>query len=384
MRKVLYLFPQLALSHGGIQAVNEDTLRALVRAWPSASHRVLLYLNRTPPLRPGGADGDVRALPCGLPSRRLARLRFAAVFVRALAARCPDLVVVGHVDLAPLAWLAQRALRVPYVVWAYGIDVWGLRAGLRAASLRHADRVVAISRYTAREVAALDAGLARRTVIVPPTVADRFRPGGGEELRRCLGLADARVLLTVGRLSAAERYKGIDTVLRALPRVLARAPDVRYVVAGDGDDLPRLRALAGRLGVSDATVFAGAPPDGDMPDYYNACDLFVMPSRREGFGIVFAEALACGKPVLAADAGGAPDAVLDGGLGRLVDPGDADGTARAVLDCLDGHWPAALTDPARLRRSCLKHFGFAAFERRVRDLVRSVVPPTPSRPAGRT
>ena len=383
MPRVVYLFPQLALSRGGIQAVNEDTLRALVGAWPDARHRVLLYLNRTPPPLPGGADGNVRALPCGLRSRRLAKLRFAGVFGK-LAARRPDLVVVGHVDLAPLAWLAQRALRIPYVVWAYGIDVWGLRAGLRAASLRHADRVVAISRYTAREVAALDAGIEDRTAIVPPAVGDRFRPGGGEELRRRLGLVGARVLLTVGRLSAAERYKGVDTVLHALPKLLARAPDVRYVVAGDGDDLPRLRALAGRLGVSDATVFAGAPPDGDMPGYYNACDLFVMPSRREGFGIVFAEALACGKPVVAAAAGGAPDAILDGGLGRLVEPGDADGTAQAVLDFLDGRWPPALTDPARLRRLCLEHFGFTVFERRVRDLVRSVVPPVPPRPAGRT
>ena len=380
MRKVLYLFPQLALSSGGIQAVNEDTLRAVARAWPDARHRVLLYLNRSAPRLPGGVGPGVRALPCGMRSRRLTKLRFAGVFARLLAARRPDLVVAGHVDLAPLAWLAQHALRIPYVVWAYGIEVWGLRTGLRAAGLRHADRVVAISRHTAREVAALDATLAERTVIAPPAVADRFRPGGGEALRRRLGLGGARVLLTVGRLSAAERYKGIDTVLHALPQVLACAPGVRYVVAGDGDDLPRLRALAARLGVAHATVFAGAPPDGDLPGYYNACDLFVMPSRREGFGIVFTEALACGKPVVAAAAGGAPDAVLDGGLGRLVEPGDADATAQAVLDFLSGGWPPALTDPARLRRTCLEHFGFPAFERRVQDVVRSVVE---DRPAGR-
>ena len=381
MREVLYLFQQLALSSGGIQAVNEDTLRALARGWPDARHRVLLFVNRSAPRLPGGVGPGVRTLPCGMRSRHLTVLRFAGVFARVLAARRPDLVVVGHAALAPLAWLAQRALGIPYVVWAHGIEVWGLRTGMRAAGLRYADRVVAVSRYTAGEIAELDPGLADRTVVVPNAVHDRFRPGPGAALRRRLGLAGARALLTVGRLSAAERYKGVDTVLRALPRVLARAPDVRYVVAGGGGDLPRLRALAARLGVAQATVFAGAPPDGDMPDYYNACDLFVMPSRREGFGIVFAEALACGKPVVAAAAGGAPDAVLDGGLGRLVEPGDAGATARAVLDFLDGRWPPALTDPARLRRTCLEHFGFAAFERRVQDLVRSVVPP---RPDGRT
>ena len=380
MREILYLFPQLALSSGGIQAVNEDTLRAVARVWPDARHRVLLFFNRSAPPLPGGVGSKVRVLACGMRSRHLAVLRFAGVFAGLLAARRPDLVVVGHAALAPLAWLAQRALGIPYVVWAHGIEVWGLRAGLRAASLRYADRVVAVSRYTAGEIAALDPGLADRTVVVPNAVADRFRPGGGEALRRRLGLGGARVLLTVGRLSAAERYKGIDTVLHALPRVLARAPDVRYVVAGGGDDLPRLRALAARLGVAHATVFAGAPPDGDLPGYYDACDLFVMPSRREGFGIVFTEALACGKPVLAAAAGGAPDAVLDGRLGRLVEPGDADATAQAVLDFLSGGWPPALTDPARLRRTCLEHFGFPAFERRVQDVVRAAAAP---RPAGR-
>ena len=380
MREILYLFPQLALSSGGIQAVNEDTLRAVARAWPDARHRVLLFFNRSAPPLPGGVGSKVRALPCGMHSRRLAVLRFAGVFARLLATRRPDLVVVGHAALAPLAWLAQRALGIPYVVWAHGIEVWGLRAGLRAAGLRRADRIVAVSRYTAGEIAALDPGLADRTVVVPNAVADRFRPGGGEALRRRLGLGGARVLLTVGRLSAAERYKGIDTVLHALPQVLARAPAVRYVVAGDGDDLPRLRALAARLGVAHATVFAGAPPDRDLPGYYDACDLFVMPSRREGFGIVFTEALACGKPVVAAAAGGAPDAVLDGGLGRLVEPGDVDATAQAVLDFLAGGWPPTLTDPARLRRACLEHFGFPAFERRVQDVVRSVVE---DRPAGR-
>ena len=381
MRDVLYLFPQLALSPGGIQTVNEDTLRVMTRIWPDARHRVLLYRNRTAPGSLDVASARVDSMPCGMRSKRLARLKFAAVFAGMLLLRRPDLVVVGHVNLGPLAWLAKLAFGVPYIVWTHGIEVWRLRGRMRVASLRRADRVVTVSRYTAAQLAQLDPTLPASTVIVPPAVRDRFRPGNGSALRHRLGLAAARVLLTVARV---EGHKGCDTVLRALPRVLRRVPDIRYLVAGEGQDLPRLRALADRLGVTRAVVFAGPVPDRDLPDYYNACDLFVMPSRREGFGIVFVEALACGKPVVAGNAGGSGDAVLQGGLGRLVEPDDADQVAQAILDFIEGSWPPALTDPARLRQMCLDHFGFAAFDRRMRILLdgmatcRRVARPSPA------
>ncbi|MCY4599647.1 MAG: glycosyltransferase [Acidobacteria bacterium] len=387
MRDVLYLFPQLSLSPGGIQTVNEDTLQVIARAWPAARHRVLLYINRTVP-RPPAATGlpPVRLTACGMRSRRLARLRFALAFAMALFPRRPDLVVVGHVDLAPLAWMAKMVFGTPYVVWAHGTDVWGLRQPLRLASLAAADRVAAVSRYTAESLHGIAPGLPERITIIPNAVRDRFRPGNGGAVRRRLGLDDgARVLLTVARLRDTERYKGCDTVIRALPRVLRRAPDTRYVIVGEGDGLPRLRALAERLGVRDAVVFAGAAPDAELPAYYNACDLFVMPSAGEGFGIVFIEALACGKPVIAGDAGGSRDAVLDGGLGRLAEPGDPGRQARVVVDWLEGRWPPDLTDPARLRRVCVEHFGSAAFDRRVRELVRGVTAAEPrivARPAG--
>lgn len=386
MRDVLYLFPQLFLSPGGIQAVNEDTLQVVARAWPAARHRVLLYLNRTVPGPEAVGLPPVRLTACGRRSRRLARLRFALTFAMALFPRRPDLVVVGHVDLAPLAWLAKFVFGVPYVVWAYGTDVWGLRRPLRLASLAAADRVVAISRHTAGSLLGIAPDLPGRIVVVPPAVRDRFRPGSGGTVRRRLGVDDgARVLLTVARLRDTERYKECDTVLRAIPHVLRRAPDTRYVIVGEGDELPRLRALAGRLGVRDAVVFAGRAPDAELPAYYNACDLFVMPSTGEGFGIVFIEALACGKPVIAGDAGGSRDAVLDGGLGRLAEPGDPDRLACLIVDWLEGRWPPELTDPARLRRVCVEHFGFAAFDRRVQELVRGVTAANPrcgARPAG--
>ena len=369
-RDCLYLFPQLSGAPGGIRTVNGDYLRAMMRVCPSARHRVLLYQDREPP-RPAAqrADGGiVRFVPCGR-AGGASRFRFAGAFAAALFERRPDLIVAGHAGLAPLAWLAKRALGIPYVVWIHGVEVGRLRSRAQRAGMGNADRLVASSRHTRRELAAVAPAAAARTVVAPPAVHDRFRPGGGAEVRRRLGLDREPMLLTVARYDAGEGYKGYDLVLRALPAVLDRRPDVRYVLVGQGDDLPRVRALARELGVGRAVVFAGAAPDDALPAWYNACDLFVMPSRHEGFGIVFAEALACGKPVIAGDRDGARDALLDGRLGRLVDPDDAGRLTEAILEFVTGRAPAALTDPETLSRECIRRFGFAAFERRVRNLL---------------
>ena len=368
LRDCLYLFPQLFGAPGGIQTVNRDTLCAMTRAWPSARHRVLLYRDREVPPLASGPTGGVRFVPCGT-ARGTSRLRFVRAFAGAVLESRPDIVVVGHAGLAPPAWLAKRLLGTRYVVWTHGIELGRLRGRAQLAGLRHADRLVAVSRHTARELAAVDPTADARIEIVPNAVRDHFRPGSGAHVRRRLGVDREPMLLTVARYSARERYKGYDQVVRALPAVLARRPDARYVLVGEGDDLPRVRALARGLGVGRAVICAGVVPDAELPAWYNACDLFVMPSRREGFGLVFIEALACGKPVIAGDRGGARDAVLNGRLGRMVDPHDLDRLAGTILEFVTGRAPAALTEPARLSRECLRRFGFAAFEERVRNLV---------------
>ena len=368
LRDCLYLFPQLFGAPGGIQAVNHDTLRAVIGACPAARHRVLLYHDREVPSGSARVDRRVHFVPCGTVGGA-SRGRFVRAFAGALIEERPDLIVVGHAGLAPLAWSAKRLFGIPYVGWIYGVELQRLRGPVQRAAIRGADRLVAISRHTRRELAAVDAEAAGRAVVLPCTVRAQFRPGSGAAVRRQLGLDREPVLLTVARYDPGQRHKGYDLVVRALPSVLARCPDARYVLVGEGDDLPRVRELARGLGVGHALVCAGRVPDEALPAWYNACDLFVMPSRGEGFGIVFLEALACGRPVIAGDRDGARDAVLDGRLGRMVDPDDPAALADAIVDFLTGRAPSELTDPARLRRACLEHFGRAAFEERIRKLL---------------
>ncbi len=208
--------------------------------------------------------------------------------------------------------------------------------GVRRWVLRSADGFFPVSHYTAALLRERGVPAERLTVLHNGTDPARFHPVETTALRRQLGLDGRSVLLTLSRLVPR---KGIDTVLRALPEVAAEVPDVCYLVGGSGPDRPRLEMLVRELGLTDRVRFLGKIPDEQLLQYYNLCDVFVLPSRQdpphvEGFGIVFLEAGACGKPVVGARAGGIPDAVRAGETGLLVEPDDAQELAQALLRLL--------------------------------------------------
>ena len=208
----------------------------------------------------------------------------------------------------------------------------GMYHRIRRTLLAGVDHFLPVSRYTGGLLNSLGVPESQMTVIPNGTNPGRFRPMDASALRHELGLGDRRVLLTVGRLVPR---KGLDTTIRALPRIAEDVPNVTYLIVGSGPDRERLEALARRLGVSERLRFAGKVPNEQLPLYYNACDAFVMPSREanpdvEGFGIVFLEAGACGKPVIGARAGGVPDAIRDGETGVLIPPRAPERLARAA------------------------------------------------------
>ncbi|MGH9441562.1 MAG: asparagine synthase (glutamine-hydrolyzing) [Thermoanaerobaculia bacterium] len=149
-------------------------------------------------------------------------------------------------------------------------------------------------------------------------------------------------LLTVARLSSSDRYKGVDQVLRVLPEVLRSVPGVRYRIVGEGNDRPRLEKLAEELGVAENVEFCGRLPGAELARAYADCSLFVMPSSKEGFGIVYLEAARFGKASVAGKRGGSPEVVLDGTTGRIVDREDTVELTKAIVELLQ--------DPAELAR----------------------------------
>ncbi|MFD3565260.1 glycosyltransferase family 4 protein [Streptomyces sp. NPDC058686] len=203
------------------------------------------------------------------------------------------------------------------------------------------DTITYLGEYTrSRIAAALTPAAAGRMVQLPPGVDEKtFHPGsGGALVRARLGLTDRPVVVCVSRLVPR---KGQDTLILAMPRILAAVPDAVLLVVGGGPYEKELRRLAVETGVTDSVRFTGAVPWSELPAHYGAGDVFAMPCRTrrggldvEGLGIVYLEASATGLPVVAGDSGGAPDAVLDGETGWVVKGGDAEDSADRIITLL--------------------------------------------------
>lgn len=294
---------------------------------------------------------DFRVIRAGTPNTLI------AAAAPALAQLCKserfDHTLHAQWSTAPAALYLRRREKLAHVtVAAHGrellLEPWQklgpLQDGydlVRKRALVSADRILAGSTFTAGLVRALGVADERIRVIGYGTDPLRFRPADVSALKARLGAGSRPLLVTVSRLVSR---KGIDTVIQALPRIRERVPDVLYLVAGDGPDRPRLEALCEKAGVISHVRFAGAVDEAELPLWFSLGDVFVMPSRSdgadvEGFGIVFLEASAAGRPVVASTAGGIPDAVADGVSGLLVPPDDPNRLAERVLELL--------TDPAR-------------------------------------
>lgn len=203
---------------------------------------------------------------------------------------------------------------------------------MRDYVLSRVDLFLPVSNYTASLLKRWRLPHQRVEVVHNGTDPDHFRPTDGSDFRRRSGIGDRPLILFVGRLVGR---KGVATIIDAMPRLLKSVPDAMFAVAGDGDIRPDLERRVSELGLGDHVVFTGPVSYDLLPEVYSASDVFAMPSRNEepdveGFGIVFLEANACGRPVIGARSGGIPDAIVDGKTGILVDADDTGGLASAL------------------------------------------------------
>jgi phosphatidylinositol alpha-1,6-mannosyltransferase len=213
----------------------------------------------------------------------------------------------------------------------HGIEAWPRPKRHQRAAVESADLVLCVSRYTRARVLSWAAIEPERVIVLPNTVSEAFNPGDASALCTKWGLEGKRVLLTVGRMDARERYKGHDLVIQALPQLVAAGHDVVYVVLGDGNDVGRLQAIAVGLGVADRVHFMGEVGLETLVGAYRLADLFVMPSTGEGFGIAFIEAMACGTPALGLCLCGARDAFGNGDLGAAISEGELPAAIKRLL-----------------------------------------------------
>ena len=238
-----------------------------------------------------------------------------------------------------VAWIMARLLRKPLVVYCHGeeLTTWGRGRKFRTMLwvYRHADANIANSEYTLEEMVKLGVRRETITLIYPGVETERFRPDlPCDDLKQTIGLQTGqKLILSVGRLV---RRKGFDQVIRSLPELVKKSIDVHYALIGIGEDWDYLSELAKELGVLERLHLLGHVSPEDLPRWYNACDVFVMANREingdtEGFGMVFLEAAACGKPAIAGQAGGTEAAVADGKTGFRVDGNRTEHVAAALI-----------------------------------------------------
>jgi glycosyltransferase involved in cell wall biosynthesis len=364
--------PDLFSTTGGIQAFSRYLIDA-VRAEAFSKYFSALIKNDLPDDIP-----DKWALhnfnAYGNWPLRLRSGRFALGCMRQAWRERPGLIVSTHLNFGPLAMLARQSFGAPYILVAHGIDAWGITSASRKRALLKADLTLAVSNYT-RDRLIQEVGLdPDRVKILPNTfAADRFAiaPKPPRLLRKYGLRPDTPVILTVCRLADTECYKGYDQIIKAMPEIVRAVPEARYLLVGKGPDRPRIERLIAEAGVQDAVILAGFVPDEELAEHYNLCDIFAMPSRAEGFGIVYLEALACGKTVLAGNKDGSRDALGGGELGLLVDPDDTAEIAAEIIRVLRReHWRQEIFNPELLRRRVIELFGFEAFKRAVADILR--------------
>jgi phosphatidyl-myo-inositol dimannoside synthase len=319
-RRIVGLFPAL-LGVGGIQEAGRLTAAALSQIASSRGWVVeFLSLNDPPDSQAFGWNGG--NIPFHAFGRAKARFVLSAM---ASARREARLVFAAHPHLALGA--AQMKLvrpRLKIAVISHGVEVWRTLRRLRRKAFLAADLFLAPSTYTLDQVVRVQGAPSAKTRLVPWPLSPDFLKLAAkpETLQVPSDFPRGLVVMAAARLAAGERYKGVDQLIQAVAQLIPKVPSLYLVVVGTGDDLGRHREIAGELGVSDRVQFFEGLSPSEIAGCYSRCDVFALPSTGEGFGFVFLEAMAFGKPVVGAAAGGVTDIVQHEQNGLLVPPND--------------------------------------------------------------
>lgn len=282
----------------------------------------------------------------------------------------PDVILCSHLNFAFLCLILKKLFGVPYVLALYGVEVLDVRKATERLGIRGAERVITISDYIRGFIERQFPGL-KHDIFMLPSAVDGTLFTIQEKNRELLarwGIAGKKIAITLSRL-VSDKHKGQDRVLQALPSVLARVPDAVYVVVGGGKDVRVEAFMKEHPELAPHVIFTGPVPDEERLDYYNLGDVFILPSKYEGFAIVFIESLACGVPVIASDGYGCREGLLNGNIGLLVSPDDIQAIADALVSMLTRQASPLLFDRERLREKTLAVYGIDAWNARVKQLV---------------
>lgn len=286
-----------------------------------------------------------------------------------------DVVILSHINLLSVAYLIKR-LRPKTKVYliAHGIEIWRKLPEAKIKALKRLDKIIAVSHFTAEQIKKTH-HIDGQKIEVLNNCIDPFyhfpsifaKP---EPLLHRYGLRkDQVILMSLSRLVATEKYKGYDNTIAILPRLVKDNPNLVYLLAGksDEEEHARLDLLIERYQIRDHIKLIGFVDEAEVTDHFLLSDVFIMPSQKEGFGIVFIEAAASGLRVVAGNKDGSVDALKNGELGHLVDPDNLDEietTLKKILVSLPNQQEKML-----LQQKVLETFNYEKYRNCIRNLI---------------
>jgi phosphatidylinositol alpha-1,6-mannosyltransferase len=310
-------------------------------------------------------DSDDDLMPQYLPAKNFRgfatnRINFA---LKAISkTQKPDIIILSHINLAIIGLLI-KAVNPKCKVWlvAHGIEVWRPLSFFKRLLLKRCDKIICVSNFTKDQMIgrhqtnpaickvlnnAVDPFMKLPDVFAKP----------GHLLKRYGLTAKAPVIFTLTRLASTEQYKGHHQVIKIIKTLSVKFPGIKYILSGqyDSKEKNRIQNLIAANEAEGHVILTGFIEEGELSDHFLLADLFVLPSKKEGFGIVFIEALACGLPVVCGDSDGSIDAICNGELGKAINPDDLTELNNAITESLNT--PLRKDKRQYLQNQCLLHF----------------------------
>jgi phosphatidyl-myo-inositol dimannoside synthase len=303
--------------------------------------------------------------------------RFGALMSVIAKAYKYDVLVIGHINLA-VAGLIVKLLNpsCKIILVSHGIESWIRLYGPRKWGLLSSDRILAVSNYTKNQLILRNGINGNKVKLFPNCLDPYFNPP--INFKKPLHLINRyniepqqKVIYTLCRLLTSEQNKGYDKVIRALPEVIRHFPRCIYILAGkfDIEEKRRLDELIEIMGIKGKVLLPGFITDSEIEDHYKLADVFILPSRKEGFGIVFLESLACGTPIIGGNQDGTVDALFNGALGQLINPTKQKEITTALLKQLSNE---VFNNPEQLQQGMSETYQFSSYKARLKELVNSL------------
>jgi len=285
-----------------------------------------------------------------------------------------DIVLISHINLLVIGWLIKKINpSAKIMLMAHGIEIWGELDTFKKRILHCCDRILCVSNFTLETIAAKHGSQKNKLTVLnnclDPFLNNRQTTAAENNLRKRYSFKiNDTVLLTLTRLSARDRYKGYDAVLQAMINLVAQNNNTKYLLAGGSSNSEKLfiEELIQKNGLQKNVVLAGYVPENELATLFSMADLYVMPSTKEGFGIVFIEAMYYGLPVIAGNTDGSTDALLNGKLGLLIEPNSPKEITLAVNKIMND------TDRYKPDHSLLmENFGYNTYKKKLEKILAS-------------